>query len=538
VLLVLLIACVNVGNLLLARAQDQSRESAIRVALGASRGRMVRQWVTSTLLLTLLGGALGLLAAHWGLAAFLAVNPEPVPRAEGIGLDGRVVAFTLGLTLLTALVLGMVPALRASRPDLQGTFKEGGGKATASAGVHRFRRVLVGLEVALALVLLISAGLTLKSFARLRQVDPGFRATGLLTMELSLPRSRFGEDREASQLYDRLLDRIVALPGVEAASSVSLLPFAGGDAHRSASVGAEGQPYSPGDALPEPEVRSIDHRYFRTMDIPVLAGRAFTASDDEKAFPMAVIDDVVARRLWPGTRTLEVVGKRFKLGPPVEQNPAPWVTVVGVAGVARQFGLGTDESRGVVYFPQLRRAERTQSLIIRAEGDADPLTLAGPVRDAVRTMVPDQPVAQVMTMEQRIAASLASPRFSMLLLAAFAAVAMALAAVGIYGVVAYSVGQRTHEIGVRMALGAQRRQVLTLVVLQGMSVVLAGLVLGLLASYWATRALAGLLYGVAATDAATFVTVSLLLAAVGLAANLLPARRAANLEPTTALRYE
>jgi putative ABC transport system permease protein len=532
VALVLLIACVNVANLLLSRAQVREREQSIRVALGASRTRLFLQAMTESLLLALIGGALGLLAADWALGAFLAVNPDPVPRADEIRLDAGVAAFTFGLSLLTGLVLGLVSAVQAFRANVQETIKEGGGKASAGRGHFRFRRVLVGLEVALALVLLIGAGLMIKSFALLRQVDPGFQPENLLTMEISVPRSRYPEDRQVAQFYDQLLDRIGGLPGVVSASSVSLLPLSGGET-RSGSIGEEGRSYTPGDPLPEPEWRSIDHRYFRTMGIPVLRGRAFTASDDDKAFPMAVIDKLLADQLWPNQ---DAVGKRFKMGAPTEDNPAPWVTVIGVAGETKMTGLST-EPRGAVYFPQLRRIERAQSIVVRTQS-ADPLSVADSVRREIRSMNPDQAISNLRTMEDHLAGSYAQPRFAMLLMAAFAAVAAVLAAVGIYGVVAYTVTQRTHEIGVRLALGAQRGDVLKMIVGQGMLVVVVGVVCGLFAAFLLTRAMAGLLYNVETTDLAIFAGVPLLLAAVALAANLLPARRAVRIEPVTALRYE
>jgi putative ABC transport system permease protein len=532
VALLLLIACVNVANLLLVRAQTQEREVAIRVALGANRRRLIRHSFSETLLLALAGGALGLLAAHWGLAALLRINPEAVPRAQEIGLDVRIVAVALGLALLIGLALGLVPVLKAMRPDLQSTIKEGSGKASASRGARRVRRLLVGAEVALAMLLLIGAALVIRSFSRLSQVSPGFQAERLLTLGLSLPRATYAEDRQVAQFYDRLLDRLAAVPGVEGASSVSYLPFSGAES-RSATVGAEGQPFSPGQSLPEPDVRAVDHRYFQTMGMPLRGGRAFTAADDEKAFPMAVLDEVAAERLWPDQ---EAVGKRFKMGPPTEENPSPWITVVGVVGEVKQMGLDA-EPRGVVYFPQLRRIERAQYLVVRTTS-ADPASVAGSVRAAIREVSKDQPVSDVMTMEQRLSASLAGPRFTMALMSVFAVLAAILAAVGIYGVVAYTVAERTHEIGIRMALGARRGQVLQMVVTQGMAVVLAGLVAGLVAAFWATRGLAGLLYGVEARDPLTFLVVPLFLALVALAANLVPARRATRVEPVTALRSE
>lgn len=531
VALVLLIACFNVANLLLARAQTREREVAIRVALGATRNRLIRHSLVESLLLSLAGGALGLLLARWSLAALLAIDPEALPRAGEIGLDAGIAAFTLGLSILTGLVLGLVPVVRALRPDLQETLKEGG-KSTAGAGAHRFRRMLVGTEVALALVLLIAAGLMIKSFAHLSQVDAGFKTDRLLTMGLSLSRAAYAEDRQVAQFYDRLLDRIEALPGVQAASSVSYLPLSGAE-NRSATVGAEGQPFTRGQSLPEPEVRAVDYRYFRAMSIPLLRGREFTASDDEKAFPMAILDEVLAERLWPGQ---DPVGRRLKMGPPTEDNPSPWITVVGVVGEVKEMGLDA-ESRGTIYFPQLRRIERAQYLVVRTES-ADPLSMAESVRGVIQEMNRDQPVSDVKSMEQRLSSSLAKPRFAMAVMALFAGVAATLAAVGIYGVVAYTVSERTHEIGVRMALGAQRGDVLRMVVRQGMVVVLAGVALGLVVAFWATRGMAGMLYGVATNDLATFVGVPLFLAIVALTANLLPARRATRVEPVIALRYD
>lgn len=530
--LVLLIACVNVANLLLARAQTREREVALRVALGATRTRVTLFSLAESLLLAFMGGALGLLLASWGLRLLLAVNPAAVPRSGEIGLDTRAAAFTFGLALITGLILGLIPAIRALRPDLQASLKEGGTKATTGTGVRLFRRLLVGVEVALALVLLIGAGLTIRSFARLSQVDPGFRADHLLTLGLSLSPAAYGEDRQVALFYDRLLDRVATLPGVTAASSISYLPLSGAE-NRSATVGAEGMPFQRGDSLPEPSTRAVDYRYFKTMGIDLVGGRAFTAGDDEKAFPMAIIDDVLAERLWPGQ---DAVSKRLKMGPPTEENQNPWITIVGVVREVKEMGLDAP-ARGTIYFPQLRRIERAQYLVVRTASD-DPLALASTVRGEIRALDRNLPAADVKTMEQRLSASLARPRFAMLLMSLFAVVAAVLAAVGIYGVVAYTVAERTHEIGIRMALGAQRGDVLRMVVRQGMIVVLAGLAAGLFVAFWATRGMANLLYGIATTDMLTFVGVPLFLALVALLANLLPARRAVRIEPVIALRSE
>lgn len=532
VVLVLLIACVNVANLLLARAQTRDKEVSIRVALGATRGRVIRQSITESVLIALAGGLLGFLVARWGIAAFLAINPDPLPRAGEIAVDARVFGFTLLLGLLTGVILGLVPALRAFRPDLQAALKEAAGKTTGSVGQHRFRRFLVGLEVALALILLIGSGLMVKSFARLKQVNPGFRADNLLTLELALPRSGYPDDAQVSRFYDELVGRLEALPGVEGASVISYLPFSNG-INRSATVGPEGMSFSPGDALPEPEVRSVDYRYFRSMGIPLAEGRELTAADDMRAYPMALIDEVLARQLWLGQ---PVTGKRLKMGPPTEENPNPWVTIVGVVREAKQSSLA-GEARGVVYFPQLRRAERGQFVVLRTAG-GDPLRLAGAVQEQVRAMDRGLPVSDIKTMEQRLNASLAKPRFTMWLMAVFAILAAVLAAVGIYGVVAYTVNQRTHEIGIRMALGARRNDIVAMVIRQGMGVVLVGVACGLIASFLLTRGLAGLLYDVEVNDLATFSGTPVLLAVVALVANLLPARRATRVEPIIALRRE
>lgn len=530
--LVLLIACANVANLLLARAQDREKELSIRLALGARRADLVRQSLVEGVVLALAGGALGLLLAHLGLAALLAVSPDPIPRAAEIGLDWRVIAWTLGLSLATGLALGMVPVLRAARPDLQSALKEGGGKATVGAGQQRFRRVLVGVEVGITLVLLVFAGLMIKSFQRLRGVDPGFRSGRLLTMQLIVTRAQAAGDPQVGHFYERLVEHLGALPGIEGAAAVSYLPLSGGQ-NTTETIGFEGQVYTEGQPLPEIESRFIDYRYFRTLGIKPLAGREFAADDTGSTPRVVILDRVLARRLFPDR---DPAGRRVKVGPPHNGNPSPWLTVVGVVPEIKQLSL-TAEARGVLYYPQMQRPQRAQYLVLRTRS-ADPLTMAGPVRAAILSLNRDQPVADVKSMEDRIVGARSKPRFSMLLFAIFAAVAALLAIVGIYGVVAYSVTHRTHEIGVRMVLGASRRDVFKLMMAQGMAVVLAGLCAGLVVAFWATRVLSNLLFDVTVRDAATFVAVPLLLVAVALAAIVVPVRRALRLDPTVALRYE
>jgi predicted permease len=530
--LVLLIACANVANLLLARAQVRGKEISIRVVLGARRRDLVRASLAEGLLLSLAGGALGLLLANLGLAALLAANPDPVPRAGEITLDWRVAAWTAGLALATGLILGLVPVIRALRPDLQSELKEGGGKATVGTAQQRFRRAVVGLEMALTVVLLIGAGLMIRSFLRLRGIDMGFPAERLLTMQISLTRAQAPGDAQVAQAFDRMVGHLAALPGIQQASAVNYLPLSGGQ-NTSETIGFEGQVFTEGEPLPEPDYRAIDYRYFRTLGIKPLAGREFRAGDTAGAPLVVVLDKDLARRLFPGR---DPIGRRVKVGPPHNNNPHPWLTVVGVVPEVKQLSL-TANPRGVIYYPQLQRPIRGQFLVLRTQA-ANPLAMAGPVRRAILALNRDQPVSDVKSMVDRIAGARSKPRFSMTLFSIFAAVAALLALVGIYGVVAYAVAQRTHELGVRMVLGASRGSVFRMVVAQGMAVALAGLGAGLLAAFWATRALSSLLYGVATRDAATFVAVPLMLTAVALLAIVVPVRRAVRLDPNTALRYE
>jgi predicted permease len=522
---VLLIACANVANLTLARGAGRRKEIALRTALGAGRARLVRQLLTESVVLSAMGGALGLLLAVWLVRVLARLGPEDIPRLANAGVDVRVLGFTLAVTLLTGIVFGLVPALQQSRTDVQGALKDGGRGASEGAPRHRLRGTLVVAEVALAVVVLVGAGLLLRSFVRLQRVDPGFDARGVLTMQLSLPRTRYEGESQVAAFYTRLLDRLATLPGVSSAGAVHPLPL-GGDGW-GASFLVEGQPVAAGEAFPHADFAAVTPHYFRSMGIPLVAGRVFTARDDAGAPPVVVVDASLARQYWPRENP---IGKRLNLA---GQPDSVWSTVVGVVGHVRS---GTLQQAGEpqIYLSYFQDVRGTMSVTIRGSGD--PMRLATSVRDVVRSLDADQPIAKMRVMDDIVARTTARQRFNLLLLSTFAASALLLAAVGIYGVTSYAVGQRTNEIGVRLALGALPGDVLSLVVGQGMRLVLLGVALGVAAALAVSRLMAGLLYGVGAADVATYVAIGALLSVVALLACYLPARRATHVDPATALR--
>ena len=527
VALVLLIACANVANLMLARAASRQKEIAIRSALGAGRGRVVRQLLTESTLIALLGGAAGLLLANWGLTFLLRMNEDKIPRAHEIGLDWGVVAFTAGVSLLTGLAFGLGPAFQTSRVDLHDTLKEGG--RSGSAGTRRgVRGALVVAEVSLAVVLLVGAGLLVRSFVGLRHVSPGFQPEHVIAMQVSLPYKRYPEPGQQADFYRRAMESAAALPGVRAAGAVSSLPM-GGDT-MSSSFRIEGRPVSPNETLPHGDLWSATHDYFRALGIPLVRGRYFSERDAADAPGVAIIDEVTARKYWPSE---DPVGKRISFEG--DGDDRKWREVVGVVGHVKNRGL-EGEARPQYYVPYPQNPFSSMAIVVQAEGD--PAALAGTVRGAIQAIDVDLPVYRVTTMERLVADSLAERRFSTLLLGVFAAVALLLAAVGLYGLLSYTVAQRRHEIGIRMALGARAGDVLRLVVGQALWLTLAGIALGLVAALALTRVMAGLLYGVSALDPATFAGVALLLLAVALAACLVPARRATRVDPAIALRAE
>jgi putative ABC transport system permease protein len=526
---VLLVACANVANLLLQRAVTRQREMAIRSALGAGRWRIMQQLLAESPLLALVGGGLGLLLAVWSQDWLLSLSPADLPRLAEIGIDGRVLGFTFAVSLLTGWLFGLAPGWQSSRLSLNEALKEGSGKSAASGSRHRLRGALVAGEIAVTLVLLIGAGLMLKSLYRLQQVEPGFDPSNVLTMRLALQQARYSEPRRQRAFFEQLLARIASLPGVQAAGAVNYLPLSGTGNRRNFSL--EGQP--------EPklnlEFRMISPDYFRALGIRLRAGRLFSERDREDAPRVAIINETFARLFFSNEDPL---GKRIRLGN--EQGPFPWLTIVGVVKDVKHGGLDLETSPEM-YVPYLQPLLPDWNvppmfLAVRAGSEASNLTAA--VRSAVQDLDRDQPLYSLATMEQLLARSMAPRRFNMLLLAAFASLALLLSVIGIYGVISYSVTQRTHEIGVRIALGARAGDVLRLVVGQGMWLAVIGVGMGLVAALALTRLMANLLYRVSTTDPVTFAVIALLLISIALLACYLPARRAMRVDPLVALRYE
>jgi putative ABC transport system permease protein len=538
VLFVLLIACANVANLLLARSEARQKEIAIRAALGAGRGRIIRQLLAESLLLAIIGGGMGLLLASLGLRLLPLIGSEKIPRLQEVTLDARVLGFTLLMSLLTSVVFGLVPAYQAVKFDLQAALKEGGRAAASARGRSRLRAALIIAEVALSLVLLVGAGLLIKSFWRLRQIDTGFKAEQVLTMRLFPPASAYPDDQHVAAFYEELLRRVRSLPGVTDAAVVDAVPL--GDRSGGTVMEVEGRPAEM-SALNAAGWRVVSPAYFRTLGVRLVSGRFLEDADQGKAALVAVINETLARTHWPGE---EPLGRRIRLlnRPPGYATTA-FLTVVGVVADAKNEAL-TEAARQEVYVPLRQREaaidgmglERQMSLAVRTSGE--PLELAKVIRQEVGALDPNVPVAGVRTMEQILASVSVQPRFNMILLGIFAAVALAMASVGIYGVLSYSVTQRTHEIGIRLALGARQGDVLKMVVSQGMVLALTGMAIGVASSFALTRLMTGLLYGVSATDPVTFAAIALLLAGVALLACYLPARRASKVDPMIALRYE
>ena len=525
VALVLLIACANVANLLLARAAARQKEIAIRTAMGAGRWRIMRQLLTESVLLALIGGSLGLLLAVWGLDLLLALAPENLPRVKDVSIDARALGFTFGITLLTGVLFGFVPALQASRPNLNETLKEGGRGMTGDARRQRVRHALVAGEIAVALLLLIGAGLLLKSFWRLQEVEPGFNPKNALAVNLELPRMKYPEDQQCAAFYSQLIERVSSLPGVQAVGASSVLPFA--DDYVVGFVIQGRPPVAPGE-MRSANYYAVSPDYFKAMGIPLIRGRFFTERDNQDAPRVMIINETMARRYFPDE---DPIGKRIL----ITQGPETFREIVGIVGDVKQYGLDT-ETTAQTYEPYLQQPFSFMTLVVRATTDATSLGAA--VRSQVLAVDKDQPVSSIETLEKLVSDSVARQRFSMTLLGVFAGVALVLAAVGIYGVMAYAVTQRTHEIGIRMALGAQDVDVLRLVIGQGMILALIGVACGLIGAFALTRLMSSLLFGVRATDPFVFAGVALLLAGVALVACYIPARRAARVDPNVALRYE
>jgi putative ABC transport system permease protein len=523
--LVLLIACANVANLLLARAVARRREIAIRTALGAGRLRIVGQLLTESMLLSLVGGTLGL-ALAWGLVRLLvAASPQQLPRVQEITLDLRVLLFTLGVSLLTGLLFGLAPAIAATRHSLGHFLKEAGRGGAQGLAHNRLRGLLVVTEVAFSLVLLVCAGLLGRSFVRMLEVNPGFRPDHMVTMWMNFTSANYAPKGRPTQFLEQLLPRVAALPGVEGVAVSNDLPLEGDDTTTGLSEVEGRAPYQRGQQ-PLTGLHAINPGYFQAMGIPLLRGREFSASDSANSAPVVVINQKLAETLWPGQ---DPVGKHFKL---MGDKPSE---VVGVVGNVQHNGLGESVSlESYLAFPQ--NPWSYVGLAVRTHGD--PGAVYGAVRSLVAQIDPELPVHDMRPMEQVVAETMASRRLTLWLVGAFAALALVLASVGIYGVMSYAVTERVHEIGVRVALGAQRRDVLRLVVGHGMRLAAIGLVLGSVAAFFAARAMTTLLFGIRPSDPLTYIAIAVVLALAALAACYIPARRATAVDPMVALRYE
>ena len=540
---VLLIACANVANLLLSRAASRQREMAIRTALGAGRWRLMRQTLTESLLLGIFGGGLGLLAAFWLVTLLSQVTAVNIPRLDSISVDGRVLLATFGFSILTGLLTGIAPALRNSEPRLQQWIKDGM-RGSFSPSRRRISSALVVAEVALAVVLLVGGGLMLKSFVQLLRVDPGFQRDHVLRLDFALPDLKYREPQRQLAFYNEVIARLSALPGVETVGATTNTPL--GPAENWSGFAIEGRPDPPQGNLQQAAMRTVSDEYFRAMQIPLRKGRYFNSSDarvalplvrwfeqqpfperfnEPQAAPAVIINETMARMYWPNE---DPVGKRMRI------IFSPWLTIVGVVGDVRHTGLNNPPNPEM-YLSQLQEPQSSMAVLARTTGD--PLQLASAAREQLKAMDKDLPVT-VTTMDELFANSLAGQRFNTSLLGVFAAVALLLAMIGVFGVINYSVAQRTHEIGIRLALGAQRRDVFKLVVGQGLLLALVGVVVGTAGAVAMTRLIAGLLYGVSPTDGPTFVLVSLIVTAVAFLACYLPARRATRVDPLVALRYE
>jgi len=526
---VLLIACANVANLLLARAAAREKEIALRLALGASRFRLTRQFLTESVLLAFLGAGLGLLLALAGVRVLKTFVPSMILQIQAINIDGRVLLFTASIALLTGIVFGLAPAMHALDSNLNDSLKEGGRDPAVSRKGNQLRGLLVIGEVAVSFILLIGAGLLINSFLHLRNLDPGFRTDHLLTMKVDLSELKYPDGQRRSVFFDEALRHIRALPGVQSVAVAGNLPFTyNGD---SASIAVEGIPDPPPDQWPDVIYRAIGPGYFSTMGIPVIRGRDFTDQDKADSKKVVVISEKTAQHYWPGQ---DPIGKRLKTG--ATTSHAPWREVIGVVKDVRQNDFIAQPKMQMYFDYRQLKDPAANALVVRTS--VEPMSLATSVRDAIWDVDKDQPVADIDTMDHIVSEAIARQRFSMLLLGSFATLALGLAAVGIYGVMSYSVAQRTHEIGIRMALGARRTDVLQMTVKQGLRLVGIGMLVGLVAAFLLTRVMASLLYGISATDPITFLGISLVLLAVAILASYVPALRATKVDPIVALRAQ
>jgi putative ABC transport system permease protein len=530
--LVLLIACANIAGLLLAQHAARSKEIAIRAALGAGRGRLVRQFFLEGLLLSLLGTAAGIALAKLGVDAILKIIPAQIPRVDQMHLDLRVLGFTLLLAVVTCLVFGLVPAWHAAKPDLQSTLEQGGRTSGPGAGRQRFRQLLVVFQVGVAVMLLISASLLVRSFWRLQQVDPGFKAERVLSLSLTLPQSKYPGPAQINGFYNQLLERIDALPGVDAAAIAYDHPL---ESNWIDAFQIEGRPTPAAGETPSANFEPVSWDYFRTVGAQVIRGRQFTAQDDPGHLGVAIVNEAFVRRFFPDG---QVLGQRIQPGPPGriwKKEKLTSFEIIGIARDVKSAGLSA-AAEPTYYLPATQAPLQDMAILIRTQNDPNALVPA--LRQTVRSIDPNQPITNINTLEKIVADNIAQPRLNMLLMALFGGLALLLATVGIYGLLSYAVTQRTQELGIRMALGARATDVLKLILRQGMTLVLIGEGIGLAGALALTRLMRGLLFGITPTDATTFIGVAIALTVVALLACLVPARRATKVDPLIALRYE
>jgi predicted permease len=530
---VLLIACANVANLQLSRAVARQKEMAVRAALGASRTRVVRQLLTESVVLALGGGLLGLLLAYGGVQAIHALGQHSVPRLASVGIDYRVLLYTFLISSLSGLLFGLAAALRLSRLDLQIALQDtsrgsSGAGAIWGRGNH-LRQLLVVSELALCVVLLISAGLLIRSFLRVKDVSPGFNPQNTLTFELTMSGAKYKDKQAVLSSYHELWQRLEALPGVTFAGAVTSLPLS--QMYAWGPITVEGRVPTAGEKFINADTRMVGGDYFQAMGIPLLAGRLFNDHDDLKSPNVALIDEYMARQLWPNH---DPTGKRFHIGG-ITETTSPWITVIGVVGQVKQYTLDSD-SRIAFYLPQNQYPARAMNVVVRSTSESAALSAA--VKQQVHELDSDLPLYNVITMQQRLDESLARRRFTMLLLGAFAGIALALAIIGIYGVMAYLVSQGSRDIGIRMALGATPNAVLRLIVAKGMVLAVCGAAVGVMAAFGVSRLLHSLLFGIATTDTVTFAAIPSMLLLIALAACCIPALRASRIDPAQSLRHQ
>ncbi len=532
VMFVLLIACANVANLFLVRGAARTKEIALRMAFGASRSRIIRQMLTESFVLACLGGVLGLALAIAGIRGIARLIPMDMLSGASVNLNGAVLLFAAGIVVLAAFIFGLAPAMHSTRPDVQSELKEGGRTASASAAQNKLRGALAIAEISLALILLVGAGLMMKSLYKLMSVKPGFRPDRVLTMEMDLRTQQYSKDPAILNFWQQVLERVRALPGVENAAVGTVVPLTGN--HNRIDITVEGMALPKPGNYPHPDFHDVSPGFVSTLGIPLLRGRTFTDADKQGAPLVGMVNAGLAQQYWPND---DPIGKRFMFGhpDPTGKKPPKWITVVGVVGDTKLYGLA-NPSRLEIYVSSLQDPDSDMNLVVKSR--TDPAALISAIRAAVASIDKNQPIFAISTMNQLVSDSLGTRRITLVLLGLFSALALVLAAIGIYGVISYSVAQRTHEIGIRMALGAQHKDVLHMILRQGVKIAIAGVAIGVVVSLGLTQLMSSLLFSVSAADPLTFAGVAILLVLVAMLACYIPARRALRVDPMVALRYE